>query len=301
MERGRAQLSLDLDDPRGLRLRVDGDMEDCSVLSLGRKVSLERLGAEEFIHHPVEPKKGVRQDISVGRGTDSWVPMDQIPRFVTAAAVVTEDRSFYTHKGVRWNLVARGLKMNLAHGRFVYGGSTITQQLVKNLFLTREKTLSRKLEELVISWAMERVLSKEEILELYMNVIEYGPDIYGLRNASHHYFGKPPGELSPIEAAFIMGLKPYPRGGYLQWERRRLSRWWVSRLKKVLEMMHRREKAITLAEVEAGAPYNHLDFRKRGESLWGGTPYVRPGRNDRDEDQLDADGQRDGEPRVRVP
>ena len=131
---------------------------------------------------------------------------------------MTEDRAFQSHKGVRWDLIGKAIKLNLEQARFAYGGSTITQQLVKNLFLSREKTLSRKLEELIISWELERRYNKNEILELYVNVIEYGPDIYGVRKAAHYYFGKPPWHLSPAESAFIMGLKPYPRAGHRQWQ-----------------------------------------------------------------------------------
>ena len=99
----------------------------------------------------------------------------------------------------RWDLIAKALRLDLHKERFVYGGSTITQQLVKNLFLTREKTLSRKLEELIISWQMERHFSKEELLTFYLNVIEYGPDLYGIRRAAAFYFGKAPAHLTPAE------------------------------------------------------------------------------------------------------
>ena len=79
---------------------------------------------------------------------------------------------------------------SLERGRFVYGGSTISQQLVKNLFLTRQKNISRKIEEAIITWKMEEVVSKDRIMELYLNCIEFGPNIYGIRHAAQHYFGK---------------------------------------------------------------------------------------------------------------
>jgi membrane peptidoglycan carboxypeptidase len=198
-----------------------------------------------------------------------------LPRFVKAAAVVTEDRGYWTHKGVRWQLVARALKLDMAKERFVYGGSTITQQLVKNLYLTREKTLARKLEEAIIAMQMERTFSKDEILTLYINVVEYGPDIYGVKKASRFYFAKQPWELSPLEAAFIMGLKPWPRSGFRQWEKGELSSYWVDRCHKILEMMHRREGAITAEEAAAMAPYQPR-FRPAGASFSGGRAYVPP-------------------------
>jgi hypothetical protein len=206
-----ASLSVDLDKPYDLDLRVDGNFDRCQVETLGDQIDIRALRDPSFVHHPIEPKRGRLEDIAVGPGTKEWVPSRLIPPFAKSAAVVTEDRNFWYHRGVRWELIARALKLDFDKGRFVYGGSTITQQLVKNLYLTREKTLSRKLEELFIVWAMERELEKDEILTLYLNVIEYGPDLYGVKKASRHYFAKDPWALSPAEAAFIMGLKPYPR------------------------------------------------------------------------------------------
>ncbi|MCB9728457.1 MAG: transglycosylase domain-containing protein [Deltaproteobacteria bacterium] len=270
-----ASLSVDLDKPYDLELRVDGDFDRCKVESLGDQIDFDALRSPTFVHHPVEPKRGRLEDIAVGPGTKEWVPSHLIPPFVKAAAVVTEDRNFWYHHGVRWELIARALKLDFDKGRFVYGGSTITQQLVKNLYLTREKTLSRKLEELFIVWAMERELDKDEILTLYLNVIEYGPDIYGVKRASRHYFAKDPWALSPAEAAFIMGLKPYPTAGYRQWQSGSLNDWWVGRVQHVLEMMQRRENAITEAEVLAAAPYQ-VRFRAADEPLWSDRVYVRP-------------------------
>ncbi len=270
-----ALLTVDLDKPAELELKVDGDVERCEVLSLGREIDLEALRGRGFVHHPVEPTRGRLEHVKVGPGTREWVASHLLPDFVKAAAIVTEDRNFLNHKGVRWELVARALKLDLEKERFVYGGSTITQQLVKNLYLTREKTLARKLEELIISWQMERVLTKDEILTMYINVIEYGPDLYGIKRASRHYFGKLPWELSPLEAAFIMGLKPYPHAGYKQWEAQTLNHWWVKRVSHVMDMMQRREKAITETEVLAAAPYQPL-FRKPEEPLWLGREYLRP-------------------------
>ena len=270
-----ASLVVDLANPKGLKLRVDGDTEACRVVRLGGGIDIRELLSPYFVHHPTEPELGLREDISVGPGTAHWVRSAHIPRFVKAAAIVTEDRGFYDHKGVRWDLVARGLKLNLERGRFVYGGSTITQQLVKNVYLTREKTLSRKLEELIIAWEMERTLSKDQILTLYVNLIEYGRNIYGLRQAAHFYFGTEPASLSPAEASFIMGLKPYPKAGYHQWQTGRLNEWWVRRVAHVMRMLYEREGAITKAELLAAAPFQ-VDFRAPGEPLWGDRAYVRP-------------------------
>ena len=281
-----AQLAVDLEKPKELTLEVLGDMKKCEVLSLGDSIDLSKLRGRKLVHHPVEPKAGVRTDISVGPGTSQWVPSRLLPRFVKAAAVVTEDRGFWGHGGVRWVLVRRALKLNFKHGRFVYGGSTITQQLVKNLYLTREKTLGRKLEEAIVAMQMEREFTKDEILTMYVNVVEYGPDIYGVKKASRHYFGKQPRHLSPLEAAFIMGLKPWPAGGFKQWLKGSVNDYWIKRLKHVLSMMHRREGAISAEQVEEAAPYQP-NFRPRGASYGWGKRYERPKKKNLDAPDTD--------------
>ena len=116
---------------------------------------------------------------------------------------------------------------------------------------------------------MERHFSKEELLTFYLNVIEYGPDLYGIRRAAAFYFGKAPAHLTPAEGAFLIGLKPYPRAGYRQWERQKLNSWWVGRVKSVLRRMHSLQGAISAADVQAAAPYQ-VRFRRPGESLMSG-------------------------------
>jgi len=270
-----ARINVDMDQPKKLTLDVLGSMDSCAVLTLGEQIDLSKLKGRRYVHHPVEPKLGERKDISVGPGTSQWVSSRSMPRFVKSAAIVTEDRGYWKHGGVRWVLVRRALKLNLKHGRFVYGGSTITQQLIKNLYLSREKTLGRKLEEAIIAMQMEREFTKDEILTLYINVVEYGPNIYGVKKAARHYFGKHPRHLSPLEAAFIMGLKPWPRGGYKQWLKGTVNAYWVKRLRHILDMMHRREGGIDVEEVEEAAPYQP-NFRPQGASHSWGKPYKRP-------------------------
>ncbi len=250
-----AALDVDLERPRELSLRVDGDLDGCEVLSLAPDIDPERLRGR-FVHHPREPEKGVLTHIAVGRGTREWIPSEEIPGIVKLAAWVTEDRKWEDHGGVRWDLVASALKIDLDHGRFVYGGSTITQQLVKNLYLTRTKNLARKFEEAIIAWQMERVLEKDEILTAYINCIEYGPEVYGIRAAAAHYFDKTPQSLDALEAAFIMGLKPYPKAGQRQFERGTLDKWWIRRVSYVLRLMAKYgPELITLEEAEGFAPF----------------------------------------------
>ena len=137
-------------------------------------------------------------------------PFDKIPRHVVNAFVAAEDANFFNHRGVDFTAIARAAVKDLLGGSFAQGGSTITQQTVKNLFLTREKSISRKLKELILAYRMERKMSKEEILYLYLNQIYLGEGAYGVEAASRSYFGKGVNELGVAEGALLAGLPKAP-------------------------------------------------------------------------------------------
>ena len=137
-------------------------------------------------------------------------PFDKIPRHVVNAFVAAEDANFFNHRGVDFTAIARAAVKDLLGGSFAQGGSTITQQTVKNLFLTREKSISRKLKELILAYRMERKMSKEEILYLYLNQIYLGEGAYGVEAASRSYFGKGVSELGLAEGALLAGLPKAP-------------------------------------------------------------------------------------------
>lgn len=139
-----------------------------------------------------------------------YMPIDMIPRHVLDAVVATEDRRFFSHWGIDPAGLARASFANLRAGRFVQGGSTLTQQLAKNLFLTSERTLSRKLDELALAIWLEVRLSKREILELYLNRVYFGAGAYGIEAAAQRYFDKSVRALSVAEAALIAGLLKAP-------------------------------------------------------------------------------------------
>lgn len=139
-----------------------------------------------------------------------YVPLGMLPPHVTNAVIATEDRRFHDHWGVDLGGLMRAVLVNMRAGRFVQGGSTLTQQLAKNLFLTRERTLMRKLEELVLAAWLEVRLSKNDILELYLNRVYFGGGAYGIEAASQRYFGKSARALSIPEAAVIAGLLKAP-------------------------------------------------------------------------------------------
>ncbi len=140
-----------------------------------------------------------------------WTPYDAIPSALKKAVVASEDAKFYAHEGVDYEAMKEAIRTDLKKGRFARGGSTITQQLAKNLFLSREKTLTRKAKEIVLAWRMEDALTKRRILELYLNVVELGPMVYGIGHASQYYFGKPPSALTVRECAFLASMLPGPK------------------------------------------------------------------------------------------
>lgn len=147
----------------------------------------------------------------VGPRNPRWTPYRAIPAALKKAVIASEDANFYSHEGVDYEAIGEAIKTDWRKGKFVHGGSTITQQLAKNLFLTREKTMIRKVKEFVLARRMDDALSKSRILELYLNVAELGPMVYGVGHASHYYFGKPPSALTVRECAFLASMLPGPK------------------------------------------------------------------------------------------
>jgi monofunctional biosynthetic peptidoglycan transglycosylase len=134
-----------------------------------------------------------------------------VPPLFVQTLLVGEDAGFFGHRGVDLGELPAAILTNWARGEPARGASTITQQLARNLFLTREKRLGRKLHELCLALLLESRLSKQRILEIYLNIIEWGPRLHGLRPASRRYFGKEPQELTPRQMAFLVALIPGPR------------------------------------------------------------------------------------------
>ncbi len=130
------------------------------------------------------------------------------------AVIVSEDGSFYDHNGFDWYELKQSLKKDLKTGHFSRGGSTITQQLAKNLYLNKEKSLFRKIREAIIASQIEDILDKEEILEKYFNVVEFGPKIYGIKAGAQFYFNKKVSDLTIAEGAWLAMLLPNPTKNY---------------------------------------------------------------------------------------
>ncbi len=141
----------------------------------------------------------------------NWVAIKDISRDLLYSIVMSEDGSFFEHSGIDYEAMMSSLAENLKRREAAYGGSTISQQVTKNVFLTNEKSVTRKLKELLITKRMEAAFSKNEILELYLNLAEFGPDIYGVEAAAKRYFKKPPSEINALEGAFLAVLLPSPK------------------------------------------------------------------------------------------
>ena len=140
----------------------------------------------------------------------TWVSLDQISPWMQKAVLAAEDGGFYDHSGLDFVSVARAFWVNMTHGRTRQGASTITQQLARNLFLSRERTMERKVKEAVLALRLERLYTKNQILEMYLNTIYYGHGTWGIAAASQAYFAKRPGQLSVSEAALLAGLVAAP-------------------------------------------------------------------------------------------
>ena len=140
----------------------------------------------------------------------NFVSIDQIPDLLKKGLIATEDRRFYDHGAIDLIGVGRAAFTNYMAGQTIEGGSTITQQTVKNIFLSNERTMTRKAEELALAVQLERNYTKEQILELYLNTIYFGHGAYGIREASHTYFGKEPKDLDLSQCAMLAGLPQAP-------------------------------------------------------------------------------------------
>jgi hypothetical protein len=200
-----------------LSIRVRGRLGDPRSVEVVQKLDFkpparmpEAIGRlrGDFVHEAVM-ENGGRTPIAVSASAPSFIPFSEVPPLFLRTLLIAEDAAFFSHHGIDFSEVAVAILENRDKGR-ARGASTISQQLAKNLFLSREKRLGRKLQELCLSLLLEAALGKQRILEIYLNVIEWGPGLYGLRPASEHYFHKEPGDLTPKQMAFLVALIPGP-------------------------------------------------------------------------------------------
>lgn len=201
----RIRLAVDLAAPDGDGVSLATSISDgCRALAEPPAADVARLTAATEQVFP----DGSRARI--GQGEPGWAPLVRLPRHVAGAFVSAEDARFYDHAGFDLDQIARSLEIDLREHRLVRGGSTISQQLVKNAFLSQRRSFDRKLQEAILTWRLEARLDKRQILERYLNVIELGPRVFGITAAARHWFGVAPRELSIRQAAFLAALTAEP-------------------------------------------------------------------------------------------
>ncbi len=202
--------AIDLARPEELELDVDLKKSGFRIRRFGN-ADLRHF-AGPFLYTAYEKDRPAHSFI-VGPENPSFRPLERIPSFLKYSVMISEDGAFFSHNGFLLEPFKNSIAANLRAGRFVRGASTISMQLVKNLFLRRHKTIARKLEELLITWLIEanRLVSKERMLETYLNIIEWGPGVYGAQEAARFYFDKDVEELTLAEAIFMAAIVPRPK------------------------------------------------------------------------------------------
>jgi len=259
-----------------LNFALDVAKPDCVLFDsklIDQGFKIKRYGAADFskmngpfLYTAYEKGKPVKSFI-VGSENPEFTSLDQISPYLRSAVMQSEDGSFFHHNGFREDAFRMAIADNVKKGRFARGGSTISMQLVKNVFLSRKKTIARKIEEAIIVWMIEhkRLTSKERMYEVYLNIIEWGPGIYGITEASQFYFDKKPADLTIEESIFLASIIPRPKG--FKWsfdENGNLKSYLESYFRRMAELMNRREviteeqKAAVVANVKLTGPAKNL-------------------------------------------
>jgi monofunctional glycosyltransferase len=174
-------------------------------------------------------------DASIDGLTETWVPITEMPIALVCGAVKAEDRFFFDHGAFDISQTMKALRSHMLRTVPNTGGSTITQQLAKNLFLTPDRTLTRKARELFYAWHLDRNYSKQRILEIYLNVAQFGDDVWGVASASRHYFGVPVADLSPVQSVLLVSRLPAPTKPVTDRNRTRSE----AVVRRVLRQLHR--------------------------------------------------------------
>lgn len=183
----------------------------------------------------------------VGHKKDNWTGISDIPLSCKTALIAAEDTRFYEHFGVDFKAIKETIILNSKLKQTKFGASTITQQLVKNALLSRERTLTRKIKEALLALTSNLLLSKTGQLEWYFNIIEFGPDVYGIKQASSYYFGKTASELSPSQCIALISILPSP----IKWGRNLKEQNITDFLHERYEVILRRMRRMELTPVDA--------------------------------------------------
>ncbi|MBC8085108.1 MAG: transglycosylase domain-containing protein, partial [Hymenobacter sp.] len=207
------------------RMHLDLDMNQLDSLRFSsgltpRNFRITRMGSEnldklnqDFRYTAYNDKGDSIKAFTVGPANPEFAAYDDVSNYLKAAIMTAEDPRFLSHKGFMEKAFVKSAIQNIKEQRFARGGSTISMQLVKNVFLTRQKTVTRKIEEALIVWLLEntRLVSKERMFEVYLNIIEWGPRVYGVGEAAAFYFNKPPASLNLSESLYLASIIPRPK------------------------------------------------------------------------------------------
>ncbi|MBY0469937.1 transglycosylase domain-containing protein [bacterium] len=221
----------------GVGFSVIGVLVIAGILAYSFVRSLPDFNKMSFEQVKAITEKRVQARIET-KTPHKWVDIDDVSRDFLFSVVMSEDSTFFEHNGVNYDAMASSLAENIREKKAAYGASTISQQVIKNVFLDNEKTVTRKVKEVLITLEMEKHLKKNQILELYLNLAEFGPDIYGVRAAAWHYFKKKPDKINAAEGAFMALMLPSPkRNHYAIFENKNLTRAKRRRIQRILNDM----------------------------------------------------------------
>ncbi|WDF55403.1 biosynthetic peptidoglycan transglycosylase [Mucilaginibacter sp. KACC 22063] len=203
---------LDTKDPDNVQFDSRLSKDNFRIISYG-KTDFSKLN-HEFVYTPYEKGKPMPSRV-IGPSNPRFTPLESISPDLRNAVMTAEDPSFFRHHGFVEESIRKSIATDFKEKKFKRGGSTISMQLVKNAFLNRGKTLSRKIEETLIVWLIENngIMTKNRMLEVYFNIIEWGRNVYGIGEASHYYFDKSPSELTLGESIYLASIVPNPKKG----------------------------------------------------------------------------------------
>jgi penicillin-binding protein 1A len=216
------------------------DWEVKAKLDVSKRKASDPAGPLAWLRAPFNYRPltadGRGRELHIGPDNPRYVPFSELPRVLVRAVLRSEDAAFWVHRGFDFDSLST-LLLQPSDGK-VRGGSTLTQQLAKNLFLSREKTYARKVKEAYLTLGLETSLSKERLLEVYFNIIEWGPGLYGIGEAARHYFGKDAHELGIRESAFLATIIPNPVRYHVYCTRGELSELWKKNVDGLLATLH---------------------------------------------------------------
>ncbi|MBX3184684.1 MAG: transglycosylase domain-containing protein [Polyangiaceae bacterium] len=244
-----AEGSLELDSKQPERMQVSWNVaNDCRITAASADVMPTRF--KQPFTLMVTNATGAAVPYQTGPGTPNWVPRGSISRHLETAVLICEDGRFWRHRGFDEEAIRNSIRENVRQGRFVRGASTISMQLAKNLYLRREKTLSRKLQEAALTMLLEQQLTKHELLELYFNVIEYAPGIYGIAQGAPHYFNTHASQLSLGQALYMGSVLSSPKRQHFG-PSGRVTDGWLGYLRRLMRLGNR-IRLVSDADLEDG-------------------------------------------------